>query len=170
MTAVTFAKWTPGPMKCAPGTETEGCCWWGRGAIQTTGPNNYGLLNHEVFAKIPSLAHIDLCRNPEGICDTSDGNKQKNWLGAVHYWAHNVQGYEDAKYKRNWMTSLNQFVDGNFSLSASRVNGSDFASGTGSVVNNGFWGSGAHKNDKRVNNFRWILDELKQAGMATCDA
>jgi len=77
-------------MKCAPGTVTEGCCWWGRGAIQTTGPNNYGLLNHEVFAKIPSLSHIDLCRNPEGICDTSDGNKQKNWLGAVHYWAHNV--------------------------------------------------------------------------------
>jgi len=68
------------------------------------------------------------------------------------------------------MTSLNQFVEGNFSLSASKVNGSDFASGTGSVVNNGFWGSGAHKNEKRVNNFRWILDELKQAGLATCDA
>jgi len=45
MTAVTYADFTDGPMKCAPGTVTEGCCWWGRGAIQTTGPNNYGYLN-----------------------------------------------------------------------------------------------------------------------------
>merc|ERR1712228_634261 len=29
MTAVTYASWTPGPMKCEPGTVTEKCCWWG---------------------------------------------------------------------------------------------------------------------------------------------
>ena len=34
MTAETWASWTPGPMSCAPNTVTEGCCWWGRGAIQ----------------------------------------------------------------------------------------------------------------------------------------
>jgi len=68
MTAETYASWTPGPMKCAPGGATAGCCWWGRGAIQTTGPNNYGLLNKEVYAKIDSLKAIDLCTNPEGIC------------------------------------------------------------------------------------------------------
>jgi predicted chitinase len=43
MTAVTHASWTPGPMKCSS-SENPGCCWWGRGAIQTTGPNNYGNL------------------------------------------------------------------------------------------------------------------------------
>jgi len=42
MKAYTFI--APGPLKCVPGTITEACCWWGRGAIQTTGPNNYGLL------------------------------------------------------------------------------------------------------------------------------
>lgn len=96
MTATTAASWAPGPLKCVPGTATESCCWWGRGAIQTTGPNNYGLLNQEVFAKIPELKHINLCRNPQAVCDTSDGNQQKNWLGAIHYWAHNVQGYSNA--------------------------------------------------------------------------
>jgi len=155
-------------MKCEPGTVTEKCCWWGRGAIQTTGPNNYGLLNHEVFQKIPELRHVDICKNPEGICDTSDGNKQKNWLGSVHYWAHNVQGYDNATYRENFFQSLKGYVNGGLSLTASRWKGSDFASGTGSVVNNGVWGSGAHKNASRVRNFLQIVDELKNAGMATC--
>ena len=40
--ALTWASWAPGPMQCGPGTPTEKCCWWGRGAIQLTGPYNYG--------------------------------------------------------------------------------------------------------------------------------
>jgi len=89
MTAETAASWvTMGPMNCAPGTVTEGCCWWGRGAIQTTGPNNYGLLNREVIQKIPALKakNIDLCTNPEAICQ----NDETKWLGAIFYWANNV--------------------------------------------------------------------------------
>ena len=27
-------------------TDVEGCCWWGRGAIQTTGVCNFGKLNY----------------------------------------------------------------------------------------------------------------------------
>ena len=71
MTAVTYAPWAKlGPMECTPGTVTEKCCWWGRGAIQTTGPNNYGMLNKEVVMKTKSLKDkgIDLCKNPEAIC------------------------------------------------------------------------------------------------------
>ena len=52
MTAETFATWTPGPLQCAPGTVTEGCCWWGRGAIQTTGPHNYAALQRDVIANM----------------------------------------------------------------------------------------------------------------------
>ena len=32
-TAVTQASWAKKTMNCTPGTVTEGCCWWGRGAI-----------------------------------------------------------------------------------------------------------------------------------------
>ena len=27
-------------------TDVEGCCWWGRGVIQTTGICNFGILNY----------------------------------------------------------------------------------------------------------------------------
>lgn len=32
-------------------TDVEGCCWWGRGAIQTTGICNFGKLNYFIGAK-----------------------------------------------------------------------------------------------------------------------
>jgi len=89
MIAETAASWvTLGPMKCTPGTVTEGCCWWGRGAIQTTGPNNYGLLNREVVQKISSLTakNVDLCSNPEAMCQ----HPETKWLGAIFYWANDV--------------------------------------------------------------------------------
>ena len=81
MTAETWASWAPGPLHCEPGTVTEKCCWWGRGAIQTTGPNNYGLLNREVISKVPSMSGVDLCTNPEAICQFDEAK----WLGAIFY-------------------------------------------------------------------------------------
>lgn len=158
MTAVTYASWTPGPMRCAPNTITEGCCWWGRGAIQTTGPTNYGLLNSEVIAKIPSLQSkgVDLCSNPEAICQ----HEETKWLGAIFYWANNVQGYEDSVQKDIFFDSLSLFVDSGFSLEDSKIAGADFASGTGGVVNNGSWSLTPHGNHKRLANFNKIMSIL----------
>lgn len=166
MTAETFAHWTPGPMKCKPGTATAGCCWWGRGAIQTTGPNNYGLLNREVISKIDSLKakNIDICRNPEAMCQ----HPETKWIGAIFYWANDVQGYSDERYRTNFFTSLNKFVDSRFQRRSSVVSGADFAAGTGGVVNNGWWSSTPHGNYKRVANFDKIISIFKSAGMTTC--
>jgi len=80
-----------------------------------------------------------------------------------------VQGFSDPRYKKNFFTSLKKFVDGKFERSASVVNGADFASGTGGVVNNGWWSSTPHKNEKRLNNFDMLIDELKAGGMETCN-
>lgn len=166
MTAETFASWTPGPMECVPGTVTEGCCWWGRGAIQTTGPNNYGLLNREVIQKIPSLQekNVDICTNPEAMCQ----HQETKWIGAIFYWANDVQGYSNETYKKNFFDSLHKFVDSDFQRSASIVSGADFAAGTGGVVNNGWWSSTPHENTKRVSNFDNIINIFKDAGMALC--
>ena len=76
-------------MQCAPDTVTESCCWWGRGAIQTTGPNNYGLLQRDVISRLPHHDGVDLCTNPEAICQYDD----IKYLGAIFYWANNVQGF-----------------------------------------------------------------------------
>lgn len=163
MTAVTHAAWTPGPMKCSSG-ENPGCCWWGRGAIQTTGPNNYGNLQNNVFSKIDELKHINLCENPEAICE----NESTKWLGAIFYWAHDVQGFEHASTKDNFHKSLDKFVASGFDRKSSTVNGSDFATGTGGMVNNGSWSSTPHRNEKRLNNFDYIIHLLKEAGGDSC--
>jgi len=61
-------------------------------------------------------------------------------------------------------------VDGNFDRSASVVDGNDFASGTGGVVNNGYWHATAHQNPKRLDYFDEIVSVLKGAGMETCNS
>jgi len=168
MTAETAASWAPGPLRCVPGTVTEGCCWWGRGAIQTTGPNNYGLLNQEVISKIPALVKrgVDVCTNPEAMCQ----HPETRWIGALFYWANDVQGYTDERYRRNFRDSLDKFVGGNFSRAASTVSGADFAAGTGGVVNNGFWEATPHENAKRVAYFDEIIDVFRKAGMLVSGA
>jgi predicted chitinase len=46
--------------------KNPGCAWWGRGAIQTTGPENYFKLQRDIISKISSS--INLCANPEAVC------------------------------------------------------------------------------------------------------
>jgi predicted chitinase len=148
MTAVTSASWAKGPMKCEPGTPTAGCCWWGRGAIQTTGPHNYKLLQQDIVGKASAFSGIDLCKNPEAICE-KDGMK---WIGAIYYWTTIVQKASQFK------GALEQFASG--------YEGVAFNTGCGAMVNNGNWHAAAHANEKRNANFRKIIDALKQAGMS----
>jgi len=155
MTAVTYADWTPGPLECVPGTVTEGCCWWGRGAIQTTGPRNYRLLQDEVVSKIDSLSGTDLCTNPQAICQVSE----LKWLGAMYYWASVVQ--DAAQFQR----SLEAYVATGFDDAGSVVDGNSFNAGTGAMVNNGNWASTAHGNEGRMRYFNQIVDAMKAAGM-----
>merc|ERR1712203_236416 len=122
MTAETYASWTPGPMQCVPGTETEGCCWWGRGAIQTTGPHNYKMLQQDVVSKVDSLSGTDLCTNPEAMCQVGE----LKWMGALYYWASVVQKAGP------FQASLEAFI-------ASGLDDVSFNTGAGGMVNNGFW-------------------------------
>ena len=52
-------------------TDVEGCCWWGRGVIQTTGVCNFGKLNYFLGARAARegrtsmFPSIDFCRDPE---------------------------------------------------------------------------------------------------------
>lgn len=155
MTAETWASWTPGPMKCEPGTVTEGCCWWGRGAIQTTGPHNYAMLQQNVLAKLPQFQSIDLCTNPEAMCQ----EPALKWMGALYYWASIVQ--KSAPFQ----DSLKRYVDSGFSESASTVSGATFNDGTGGMVNNGYWASMPHGSTGRRQYFNAIMDALRSAGL-----
>jgi len=156
MTAQTKASWvTNGFMECKPdptdgseGTDTAGCCWWGRGAIQTTGPGNYGDLQHDVISKRPGWTAetgIDLCKDPEALCKEDD----LKWLAGVYYWVAEVQS------KSCFKTALEQFVkDG---ITTADHDASDdcknFAVGIGGAVNNGGWNSHAHGEAGRIGRF-----------------
>jgi len=159
MTAETSASWaTLGPMECTPDTATEGCCWWGRGAIQTTGPHNYGVLQRDVVSTMglnePNGDPVDLCLNPEAMCQQED----LKCVGAAYYWTTVVQ--KEACF----FPTLDAYIESGFDVTATATDCThSFASGIGGSVNNGIWNSDAHENAKRVVNFETLMTPVKNA-------
>jgi len=76
--------------------DVEGCCWWGRGVIQTTGPCNIGKLNKylikDFYASVGS--DLDLCENPQAICDSIEFPELK-WNAGFFHWVNQVQEYSE---------------------------------------------------------------------------
>jgi hypothetical protein len=68
-----------------PRTNVDGCCWWGRGVIQTTGRCNYGILNKQIGAGAGSNAvypAINFCTNPQAICS---GPLEVKWVAGMFF-------------------------------------------------------------------------------------
>jgi len=155
MTAETAASWTSGPMKCMPGGELEGCCWWGRGAIQTTGRYNYGQLQRDVVSKLGLYEQdgspVDLCQNPEAMCQ----HDVLKMTGAMYYWTSMVQKescFNDA------LTTTAQ----NFDLEAAPSAGCyNFGKGVGGAINNGIWNSYPHGNAGRIGFFTNLMNAIE---------
>ena len=153
MTAETYASWTPGPLTCAPGTATAGCCWWGRGAIQTTGPHNYAVLQRDVISnmdgfRVGDAAATDLCTNPEAMCQ----HDELKWVGALHYWTTVVQA--DGCFA----STLQAYSEALGATAPAAVAGCyEFSKGTGGAINNGNWNSHAHGETGRMRYFDQIM-------------
>jgi len=96
-------------------TDVEGCCWWGRGVIQTTGRCNFGKLNYFMGERAANEGRtspyptINFCRNPEAICSNPDHPELK-WIAGLFYWMNSVQTYESGDYI--YMERLKAFVIG----------------------------------------------------------
>jgi len=101
-------------------TDVEGCCWWGRGVIQTTGICNFGKLNYYMGARGQREGRdviypkIDFCKNPESICEP-DSPKELKWIAGFFYWLNDVQSYVD---KDGWvyMQKLKNWTDAGMNL------------------------------------------------------
>jgi len=145
-------QWGPG------GSSVEGCCWWGRGIIQTTGRCNFGTLNHYIgkshkadelpIGYKPLYPDIDFCKDPEIICSSQE-HKDLKWIAGFFYWMKSVQLYE----KDGWtyMDNLKSFVAGG-------LTGNAFIDSVSGIVNRGCHdppcsGSGpvAHGPERRAN-------------------
>ena len=96
-------------------TDVEGCCWWGRGVIQTTGVCNYGKLNYYLGAKAAQdgrssrYPNIDFCKTPGKICGDPNYPELK-WIAGFFYWMESVQSYDQQGWY--YLAELHKFVNG----------------------------------------------------------
>jgi len=155
-------------------TDVEGCCWWGRGAIQMTGVCNFGKLNYFAGKKAADrgkdalFPHVDFCRDPGAICDPQQ--PELKWFSGLFYWLNDVQLYNVRG--ASYLSTLKAWVDNGARLTDHSL--VDMASG---IVNRGCHdapfegengmdpcGNGAiHAGENRRKNFEhiWrILDPL----------
>ncbi|MGF1723091.1 Ig-like domain-containing protein [Photobacterium nomapromontoriensis] len=159
----------------------EGCGWWGRGVIQTTGRQNFGTLNHylgrshvdpETIGKTidgvtveappanPLYAELDFCSNPGLIC-SSEENKEIKWIAGLFYWVTSVQAYNDegGQYADwNYYNEIKKYVD-------SGLKGSQFIDDVSGIVNRGCpdltCSTGdVHNVKERRENFKLVLQKL----------
>ncbi|WP_084631379.1 Ig-like domain-containing protein [Ferrimonas senticii] len=159
----------------------EGCGWWGRGVIQTTGRQNFGTLNHylgrshvdpetigqtidgvtvEAPPANPLYAELDFCSNPGLIC-SSEENKEIKWIAGLFFWVNSVQAYsnEGGPYADwNYYNELKKYVDGG-------LQGSQFIDDVSGIVNRGCpdltCSTGeVHNVKERRENFKLVLQKL----------
>ncbi len=160
----------------------EGCGWWGRGVIQTTGRQNFGTLNHfmgrshvdpetigttvngtivEAPPENPLYADLDFCSNPGLIC-SSEKNKEIKWIAGLFYWVSSVQAYNDVggPYADwNYYAELKKYVDGG-------LQGTAFIDAVSGIVNRGCPDSHCpisgevHAIKERQDNFKLVLQTL----------
>ena len=120
------------------GGSVEGCCWWGRGVIQTTGRCNFGTLNHYLgtthldpaaFAApdSPPYPTVDFCKDPGVICASQEFPELK-WIAGLFYWMSSVQAYDVDGWA--YTDQLKAYVDGG-------LNGSAFIDSVSAIVNRG---------------------------------
>merc|ERR1712127_1165351 len=124
-------------------TDLEGCCWWGRGVIQTTGVCNFGKLNYYLGKRAAAegrdalFPQIDFCTNPNAICEAGSPPELK-WIAGFFYWLNAVQTYSTAAGEYgdsnpfNYINELKAWVDGGMNTGDVR-----FISGASGIVNRG---------------------------------
>jgi hypothetical protein len=149
-------------------TDVEGCCWWGRGVIQTTGVCNFGKLNYYMGARGHAegrkvlFPDINFCKNPEAIC-APESPPQLKWIAGFFYWLNSVQSYVD---KDGWryMDKLKKWTDAGMKLEDTSY--IDACSG---IVNRGCYnppcgGNPLDGGKERAANFAAVLKAMKLAG------
>jgi len=143
-------------------TDVEGCCWWGRGVIQTTGVCNFGKLNYFAGARAARegreslFPDVDFCRTPNKICDSVEHPDLK-WVAGLFFWTKEVQLYPtNDQYNFDYEAEMRAFAD------AGNINDRDFIDKVSGIVNRGcpsaHCPSGhVHEASKRAENFQTVL-------------
>jgi len=145
-------------------TDVEGCCWWGRGVIQTSGICNYGKLNYYLGARAARegrkalYPEVDFCRTPHHICTSGGKYSDLKWVSGLFFWMKEVQYYPTQNtYNFNYMDELKKFTNNG------NINDDSFIDKVSGIVNRGcphklYCDAGpVHKPAKRAHSFRKVL-------------
>ena len=115
--------------------DVEGCCWWGRGVIQTRGTCNYGKLNFYLGARAARERRhalyptIDFCEFPQGVCSSDETyGGELQWMVGLFEWCDRIQRYDVDGW--NYIEKLKEFTDGGYK-------DFDFVDQVSSIVNLG---------------------------------
>jgi len=151
-------------------TDVEGCCWWGRGVIQSTGVCNFGKLNFYMGKRANDegrkslYPEADFCKNPGYICDPTSPPELK-WISGFFYWLNSVQGYK-ADDGWTYLDELKKWTDAGMNTADS-----SFIDGASGIVNRGCYnppacGTGELDGGEfRAANFKTVLQAMKVAGL-----
>jgi len=142
-------------------TDVEGCCFWGRGVIQSTGVCNYGKLNYYLGQRASDEGRdsrypdINFCETPNAICD-SEEHRELKWIAGMFYWVESLQSYDVDGW--NYITELHKFVDSGF-------RGTSFIDSVSGIVNRGCHSPPCETGDvdgktERSGNFAKVLKTL----------
>jgi hypothetical protein len=151
---------TPSP-NTAGRIDVEGCCWWGRGVIQTTGICNFGKLNFYLGARAAEEGResrypdVNFCEDPGAIC-ASQEHKELKWIAGMFYWVESLQTYNSGGW--DYMTELKSFVDNG-------MTGNSFIDAVSGIVNRGCHNppcasGGVDGSYERSSNFLQVLSAL----------
>jgi len=154
---------SPAPLFGQPSgrTDVEGCCWWGRGVIQTTGVCNFGKLNFYLGKRAADegrdalFPSVDFCRDPGQIC-APDGPPELKWVAGLFYWLNSVQPYSAGGW--SYVDELKRWVDAGMD-----TGDTSFVDGASGIVNRGCHnppscGTGElHGGASRARNFVTVL-------------
>lgn len=98
--------------------DVEGCCFWGRGALQTRGTCALGKFNYYFGKRAydenrPSrYPKIDFCKLPSVLCNTNVAQyggvvyPELKWVVAFHHWIEGVQQYSGGESKWAYLPQL----------------------------------------------------------------
>eukprot|EP00985_Skeletonema_marinoi_P017904 scaffold9914_cov142-Skeletonema_marinoi.AAC.1 len=102
--------------------DVEGCCFWGRGALQTKGTCALGKFNYyfgkraydeDRPARYPT---VDFCKIPSVLCNTNVAQyggvvyPELRWMVAFHQWIEGVQSYSNDDTKWEYLPQLKLLV------------------------------------------------------------
>jgi len=110
-------------------TDVQGCCWWGRGPLQSKGLCSMGKMNHYIGAKALAdgritrstsgvYPDINFCTTPNKICETNSGDgkdtEDLRWTVAMFEFAEKVQRYSNSNW--DYKQKLVEYVSGGMNL------------------------------------------------------